>query len=61
MKALTNRLLPTLEEIISIEQSAAVPSRTIYNNLFAIRDVIEYSNKKKTPNIYPKLRSGKSI
>ena len=61
MKALTNRLLPTLEEIISIEQSAAVPNRTIYNNLFAIRDVIEYSNKKKTPNIYPKLRSGKSI
>ena len=60
-KALTNRLLPTLEEIISIEQSAAVPNRTIYNNLFTIRDVIEYSNKKKTPNIYPKLRSGKSI
>ena len=47
MKALTNRLLPTLEEIISIEQSAAVPNRTIYNNLFTIRDVIEYSNKKK--------------
>ena len=49
MKALTNRLLPTLEEIISIEQSAAVPNRTIYNNLFTIRDVIEYSNKKKLP------------
>ena len=49
MKALTNRLLPTLAEIISIEQSAAVPNRTIYNNLFTIRDVIEYSNKKKLP------------
>ena len=48
-KALTNRLLPTLDEIISIEQSAAVPNRTIYNNLFTIRDVIEYSNKKKIP------------
>ena len=46
-KALTNRLLPTLEVIISIEQSAAVPNRTIYNNLFTIRDVIEYSNKTK--------------
>ena len=46
-KALTNRLLPTLDEIISIEQSAAVPNRTIYNNLFTIRDVIEYSSKKK--------------
>ena len=46
-KALTNRLLPTLEEIISIEQSAAVPNRTIYNNLFTKGDMIEYSNKKK--------------
>ena len=53
--ALTNRLLPTLDEIISIEQSAAVPNRTIYNNLFTIRDVIEYSNKKKNPNIHSKL------
>ena len=37
-KALTNRLLPTLDEIISIEQSAAVPERTIYNNLFTTGD-----------------------
>ena len=48
-KVLTNRLLPTLDEIISIEQSAAVPNRKIYNNLFTIRDLIEYSNKKKIP------------
>ena len=48
-KALTNSLLPTLEEIISIEQSAAVPNRTIYNNLFTIGDIIEYSNKEKIP------------
>ena len=48
-KALANRLLPTLDEIISIEQSAAVPNRTIYNSLFTIRDIIEYSNKKKIP------------
>ena len=48
IKALTNRLLPTLDEIISTEQSAAVPNWTIYNNLFTIRDVIEYTNKKRT-------------
>ena len=47
-KALTNRLLPTLDEIISTEQSAAVPNWTIYNNIFTIRDVIEYTNKKRT-------------
>ena len=51
-EALTTRLLPTLDEIISIEQSAAVPNRTIYNNLFTIRDVIEYSNKKKSQHIF---------
>ena len=38
-KAVANRLLPTLDEIISIEHSAAVPNRTIYFNLFTIRDV----------------------
>ena len=48
-KTLTNRLLPTLQEIISIEKSVVVPNRTIYNNLFTIRDIIEYSNKKKIP------------
>ena len=48
-KTLINPLLPTLQEIISIEQSAAVPNRTIYNNLFTIRDIIEYTNKKKIP------------
>ena len=46
-KSLTNRLLPTLEEILIIEQSAAVPNITICNNLFTIRDITEYSNKKK--------------
>ena len=50
--ALTNRLLPTLDEIISIEQSAAVPNRTIYKYLFTKRDVIEYSNKKKSQHIF---------
>ena len=48
-KALINRLLPTLEEIISIEQSTAVLNRTMHKNLFTIRDIIEYSNKKNIP------------
>ena len=50
-KALANRLLQTLEEIISIEQSVAFPYRNIYNNLFTIRDLIEYSSKKKPTHI----------
>ena len=51
-KVLTNRLLPTLDEIISIEELVAVSNRTIYNNLFTIRDLIEYSNKKKYQPTY---------
>ena len=48
-KTITNSLLPTLNEIISSEQSAAVPGRHIYDNLFTIRDLINYSNKKHIP------------
>ena len=48
-KTITNRVLPTLNEIISSEQSAAVPGRHIYDNLFTIRDLINYSNKKHIP------------
>ena len=48
-KTITNRLLPTLNENVSSEQSAAVPGRYIYGNLFTIRDLINYSNKKHIP------------
>ena len=48
-KTITNRLLPTLNESISSEQSAAVPGGDIYYNLFTIRDLINYSNKKHIP------------
>ena len=34
-KTITNRLLPTLSEIISITQSAAVPGRRIYMTIFS--------------------------
>ena len=48
-KTITNRLLPTLNESISSQQSAAVPGGDIYYNLFTIRDLINYSNKKHIP------------
>ena len=35
-KTITNRLLPTLNEIILSEQTTAVPGRHIYDNLFTI-------------------------
>ena len=48
-KTITNKLLLTLNEIISSEQSAAVPGRHIYENLFTIGDLINYSNKNHIP------------
>ena len=45
-KSITNRLLPTFNEIISSEQSAAVPGCHTYDNLFTIQDWIKYLNKK---------------
>ena len=44
-KTITNILVETLSEIISSEQSAAVSGCHIYNNLFKIRDLINYLNK----------------
>ena len=48
-KTITKRLLPRLNEIILLEESAAVPGCHIYDNLFAIRDLINSSNKEYIP------------
>ena len=48
-KIITNRLLPTLNEIILSEQTTAVPGRHIYDKLSTIWDLINYSNKKHIP------------
>ena len=53
-KTITNRLLQMLSDIISSEQSAAVSGCHIYDNLFTIRDLINYSNKKH-PNVHFKF------
>ena len=51
-KCITNRLKPTMNEIISEEQTASVPGRTIYDNLFFTRDFIELANKKGFRNTF---------
>ena len=61
INAFTNRRLPILDEVISIEQLAAEPNSTIYNDLFTIRDLIEYSNKKKMPTFILNFDQGKAF
>ena len=35
-----------MPEIISVEQNCSIPQRTIFNNLFLIRDLIKYTTEK---------------
>ena len=45
-KILANRLQNILPTIISKEQTCSIPNRTIFNNLFLIREIITLTNKK---------------
>ena len=45
-KILANRLKYILSDIISIEQNCSIPNRTIFDNLFLIRDIISYTKQK---------------
>ena len=50
-KILANRLKYILPQIISEEQNCSIPNRTIFNNLFLIRDIITYT-KQKNNHLY---------
>ena len=50
-KILANRLRHILPQIISEEQNCSIPNRTIFNNLFLIRDMITYT-KHKNNHLY---------
>ena len=45
-KILANRLKQILPNIISGEQNCLIPQRAIFNNLFLIRDLINYQTEK---------------
>ena len=45
-KVLANRLKNILPEIISKEQTCSISNRTIFNNLFLIRDITTFTKEK---------------
>ena len=49
-KILANRLKKILPVIMSEEQDASIPHRTIFNNLFLTRDLIRYTKEKNIPS-----------
>ena len=45
-KIISNRLKTTLDQAISEEQTCGIPNRSIFSNLFTIRELIHHSNTK---------------
>ena len=45
-KIISNRLKTTIDQVISKEQTYGVSNRSIFSNLFTIRELIHYSNTK---------------
>ena len=46
-KILANRVKYVLSETISEQQNYSVPKRTIFNNLFLVRDIIRFIKERK--------------
>lgn len=51
-KILANRLQKILPNIISEEQNCSVVKRTIFNNFFLARDIIQLNKEKNTSLLY---------
>ena len=51
-KILANRLEYILPDIISTEQNCSIPNRTIFDNLFLIRDIKLHIQNKKNNYFY---------
>ena len=60
-KILANRLKTFLPQIISKEQTCSISNRTIFNNLFLIRDLITLNKEKIQTSIYSKLTKKKPL
>lgn len=47
-KILSSRLKNILSQIISEDQTCSIPKRTVFNNLFLVRDLIKVNKKQNT-------------
>ena len=58
---MANRLRHTLPQIILEEQNCSVPNRTIFNNLFLLRDIITYTKQKNNHLYLLQIDQGKGL
>ena len=60
-KILANRLKKILPVVMSEEQDASIPHRTIFNNLFLTRDLIRYTKEKNIPSYILQIEPKKKL
>ena len=60
-KALANRLSQVFGSLIHEDQTCSVPSRTIFDNLFLLRDTLDYVNITNEPGILLSLDQEKAF
>ena len=46
-KVIANRLKPVLDTIIHEDQTCGIPGRTIYENIFKLRDIVHHTHRNK--------------
>ena len=55
------RLQKVLDSVLDIDQTCGVPGRSIFDNLFLIRDIIEYADQKQIPGVLISLDQEKAF
>ena len=46
-KVIATRLKPVLHRVINEDQTCGIPGRSIYKNIFKLRDIVHHTNKNK--------------
>ena len=54
-KVLTNRLKKVMSSIINIDQTCAIPGRSIFDNCHLLRNIIDYAGQKKIETLIVSL------
>jgi len=60
-KAMTNRLSGVIDKLIHIDQTCAVPGRSIQDNVHLLRNIIDYTDQKETPCAFISLDQSKAF
>lgn len=60
-KILANRLKRVVNDIIHVDQTCAIPGRSIHDNLHLLRDIVQYADSKNLPAAFLSLDQEKAF